>query len=354
MVTVKTRESSFELLRLISQYMIVIGHLLQVTITPTLEDPFYRAIMFPLHVAVPCFVMISGYFGIRASIKGLVNLLKFVIVLYVPLLIIKFIMIGGGTNDILAILFPVSRTNTWFIRTYLWLFLLSPLVNKALKHSSLQQKVVYAICLFVISNYAGTIGNDITLTGGKNIVTFIFYYLIGHILSQTKNIWSKFEKKKLLTIYILCNVIVVTFFSLFCDNRIINGIFVFCFVRYNSPFLWLNALLTFMLITGFSFHSNSINKIAQSCLSIYLLHCSFISWMLVKPVMRFIVDFSSSTFITFMLTCMMALIIVFVCICIHFMLSPLWNIFTTIGVKLQNYSEQLFSNLVEKTNINRE
>ena len=95
MTAIKQRESSFELLRLISQYMIVIGHVLQVIVTPTSGDPFYKAIMFPLHVAVPCFVMISGYFGIKASIKGLVNILKFVVVLYVPLLVVKFLLMGG-------------------------------------------------------------------------------------------------------------------------------------------------------------------------------------------------------------------------------------------------------------------
>lgn len=75
--------------------MIVIGHLLLVIVTPSTGEPFYKAIMFPLHVAVPCFVMISGYFGIKASIKGLVNLLKFVVVLYVPLLFVKFLIVGG-------------------------------------------------------------------------------------------------------------------------------------------------------------------------------------------------------------------------------------------------------------------
>lgn len=96
MVTAKTRESSYELLRLISQYMIVVGHILQVVVTPTSDEPFYRAIMFPLHVAVPFYVMISGYWGIKASIKGVINLMKFVFVIYIPLLIAKFIVIGGG------------------------------------------------------------------------------------------------------------------------------------------------------------------------------------------------------------------------------------------------------------------
>lgn len=231
----------------------------------------------------------------------------------------------------------------------MWLFLLSPLVNKALEHSSLQQKLLYTISLFAISNIAGTIGNDVTLTEGKNIIAFLFYYLIGHLLSQTIDMWKKIGKKRLLAVYLICDVLIVTLVSYFGSNRIVNGVFEFCLVRYNSPFLWMNAVLTFMLITSISFQSNTINKMAKSCLSIYLLHCSFVSWMLVRPVMDYIMGFSDSIFFTFASTCIVALLIVFVCIAVHFLLSPLWRLFDKMGVKLQNWSEKQWSYWAKKS-----
>lgn len=218
----------------------------------------------------------------------------------------------------------------------MWLFLLSPMVNKALEHSSFQHKVIYTLALFMIGNFAGTIGNDASLSEGKNIITFVFYYMIGHLLSQTKELWRKYDKNKLLLVYLLCNVIIVSIESIWGNNRIVNGVFEFGFVRYNSPVLWMNAVLTFMLITSFSFQSRFINKMAKSCLSIYLLHCSFISWLIVKPIMFYMMSLSDSTLLTFVLTCAVALIIVFVCIAIHFMLSPCWSLFDVLGVKLQN------------------
>lgn len=220
-----------------------------------------------------------------------------------------------------------------------------------MEYSSLQKKIVYTIFLFVISHYAGTIGNDITLTEGKNVVTFMFYYIVGHLLSQTKNMWKKINRKRLLIVYIIVNVIIVAFGSLWGSDRFINGIFEFCFIRYNSPFLWLNAILTFMLITSLSFQSKIINRAAKACLSIYLLHCSFIAWRLIKPAMLYLMDFSNSFFVTFALTCVMALVIVFICICIHFMLTPLWYIFEKIGIKLQNCSDKLWSHLEESMRI---
>ena len=330
------RDSSFELLRLLSQYMIVLGHLFMVIVIPSTGVPFFKGMMFPLHVAVPCFVMISGYFGIKASFKGLINLLKFILVLYVPLLIAKFLMIGGGVNDVLSILFPISRTNTWFVRTYLWLFLISPLVNKALEHSTFQNKLYYTLTLFVISNYAGTIGNDVSLVNGNNIVTFLFYYLVGHLLSETKEIWNKRDRQKVILFYLICNVLVITFVSIWGNNRIVNGIFEYCFVRYNSPMLWINAISTFVIICGMNIRSDKVNVLAKSSLSIYLLHCSFVSWMFVKPAMAALLDFSSSTLFIFFSSCLLALMIVIICIVIHFLLSPIWKVFDWIGEKLQN------------------
>lgn len=331
----RKRDSSFELLRLLSQYMIVLGHLFMVIVLPSTGIPFFKGIMFPLHVAVPCFVMISGYFGIKASFKGLINLLKFVCVLYVPLIAGKYLIIGGGIDDVLAILFPVSRTNTWFVRTYLWLFLLSPLVNKALEHSNIQNKVYYALTLFMISNYAGTIGNDVSLIGGKNIVTFLFYYLIGHLLSETKEYWHRLNRKKVILYYLIFNAFVIFFVSIWGNNRIVNGIFEYCFVRYNSPILWINAIITFVIVCGIDIRSEKINILAKSSLSIYLLHCSFVSWMLVKPVFAVLLDFSNSPLFIFCSTCIMALIIVIVCIIIHFLFTPVWKMFDGIGRKLQ-------------------
>ena len=93
--TIIERESSFELIRVIAQYFIVLYHLLLKIVYDTTNIEFYRAMWLPLHIGVPLFVMISGYFGIKTDLKRLIKLVGMVFVLQVPLLAVET-TIGGG------------------------------------------------------------------------------------------------------------------------------------------------------------------------------------------------------------------------------------------------------------------
>ena len=92
------RESSFELLRLIAQILIVYYHILLFVVYPTYGLAIYKALWFPLHIGVPLFVLISGFFCIKPSIKGFVKLLGMVFVLQLPNTIISIAQ-GGGAEQ---------------------------------------------------------------------------------------------------------------------------------------------------------------------------------------------------------------------------------------------------------------
>ena len=67
----KDRESQIELLRIVSIWLIVFYHLFMDFSLPLQEEyPLYKGLQIPLHIGVLLFVLISGYFGIKASIKG--------------------------------------------------------------------------------------------------------------------------------------------------------------------------------------------------------------------------------------------------------------------------------------------
>ncbi len=65
----KQRESSFELMRLVSMFLIVLYHLFCSSCIHFMKMIFYKAIQIPLHIGVLLFVLISGYFGIKATPK---------------------------------------------------------------------------------------------------------------------------------------------------------------------------------------------------------------------------------------------------------------------------------------------
>lgn len=348
-ISTRERDSSFELMRIISQYMIVLGHILGVVVYPRTNEPFYTGVMWLLHTAVPIFIMISGYFGIRASVKGVVNLLKFVVVLYIPLLIIQFIVRGGvEIKDIASILFPISRTNTWFIRTYLWLYLLSPMINLAIKNSTIEKRILYIGILFLISNYSGIVGDDVTLLQGKNIITFTFYYMVGNLLSESRNKWIEFDAKGLLFFWLLINILIIGGYTFVGADGMRKEVFEFVFTRYNSPMLWLNAVLSFILLAHIKIQSSFINKIAKSCLAIYILHCSYVSWSVVKPACIYLLDSFQSIFVIFAAVVLLALLVTILCIVIYFLFTPIWFLFDSFSAWIQNKSDKIWDNVSSK------
>lgn len=131
----KTRNASFELLRIICMFMIVLYHLfIKLDYSAVCTSAFYSSLLFPLHVAVICFVLISGYFGIQLSFKKLlafyIQVLFYNIVAYLVCSVISYEF--SIKNFIISFL-PLSHNqDLWFIRTYLYLMLLSPIINKYL------------------------------------------------------------------------------------------------------------------------------------------------------------------------------------------------------------------------------
>ena len=77
-------------------FLIVLYHLLLFFIYPIYGDVFYKAIQIPLHTGVLLFVLISGYFGIKATPKGLIKLVGMMAVYYLPLQLIYICSHSGG------------------------------------------------------------------------------------------------------------------------------------------------------------------------------------------------------------------------------------------------------------------
>lgn len=97
------RQSNFELLRIVAMFLIVMYHLLlSSSAMPCYdyEEVMGQACWIPLHIAVVLFVLISGYFHIKASTRGIVKLILPVFVYYVPIeLFCDILDYGGGKKD---------------------------------------------------------------------------------------------------------------------------------------------------------------------------------------------------------------------------------------------------------------
>lgn len=335
------RESSFELLRILAQVFIVYYHILLNVVFPETGDPLYRALWLPLHIGVPLFVLVSGYFGIKPSVRGVVRLTGTVFAIHIPLSICNLQM--GGVNGLLdwaaAGLF-ISATPYWFIRTYICLYLFAPVINRFLRDIGPKERIALLCVLACISLYMGTIGFDASLADGKNLATFLFFYAMGDTLHAYRHRWLPYRRW-----YGLCwlglNVGLVALFTRF-TSRLGMAIFYRVWFSYCSFGLLFNALLFFMWIGGMRFRSRQVNRIARSSLLIYLLHgAPFVANHLIAPfVLQYICPIADRWLLLGAIL-LFTLVVVTLCIIIDRLLGPIWKCLDRLGNRLQQRWDRL-------------
>lgn len=264
----KERDSNFELLRLFAMFSIVFYHLLGVYwhIGDTESHGLLVALTSPFHVGVPVFVMISGWYGIRTSWKGVFKLLIPVFIYYVPIALYVNYTERASFEDYMHSIMFLSQTEYWFVQTYLWLFIASPAINLYIHNQTVKQRFTTLLILAFVSMYVGTFGNDTSLVEGKNVIHFALLYIVGDTLKTWKSVWDRISWKIILTIYMLVNIGLVLVYPIkpFIPMNM--------FFPYNSVGIIINSILILMLFSKIKLQNRFINYIAASSFVIYLIH----------------------------------------------------------------------------------
>lgn len=267
------RQSNMELLRIVAMFMIVVYHTVYyVFYNYRGESPIFASLMTLLHIGVPLFVLISGYFGIKASVKGVIKL--YLIILFYNLLFygIRLIYddVSFSSGEFLKLWFPFSiGRGLWFFKVYLMLYLISPVLNYC------RDKVGGWLLMAsgVITFYWGWFAQHPSLVDGKNVMNFIFLYMLGYFL-RTIVERKKMENNNLrigcLIAYLVISVLIggALYFSTGNIQNIIKRV---CY-GYNSPVLILMSIFLFLFFSTFDFKSKVVNWIAGSVFAVYCVH----------------------------------------------------------------------------------
>lgn len=338
------RESQFELIRILAQVFIVIYHLFLLYVYPTTGQALHKAIWLPLHIGVPLFVLISGYFGIRANVKGFIKLIGMVFVLYVPVEIIDMLLNGWDFKKLITTICFIFGTHFWFIRAYVYLYLFAPIINKYFENINLPKRLYLIGILGLMAIYVGTIGFDPSLNDGKNLVNFLFLYVLGNCLRTYRDIWMKWNNWLLITCWIAFNLLLVFGFThVGFYNRIINAIYLRLFFSYASPGLLLNAVLFFILIGKLNFRSRFVNHIAKSSLAIYMIHASYLLRNnFIAPYALYLANqYADDSICLFLYITILTVLIITGCVLIDNGLKPIWTLIGKVGDYCQNKMDVL-------------
>lgn len=309
------RQSNFELLRLVSMFFIVFYHLLRFFIVKIDDAVIYKAMYLPLHVAVICFVLISGYFHIKPSFRGTVKLLAPLVIFYLPLTLWEFFHGVGGVKSLLLF----SKSPYWFIRTYFFLFLISPMLNNFLTDN--KRRLQMLLFLGFIAVYMGNV-HEPSLKDGKNVALFMFLYVLGDCLKVFRFKYERWNISWVLLAYLTLNVLLVSSYMSFHDNLVGKLLWVMSY-PYCSPILILNASMLFVIFSKIQFKSQIINWLGASVLSVYVLHHQhLILYSLIGPIVVQLYNISYNSTILLIGLSLITIAILMICIAIDKIVMP--------------------------------
>ncbi len=263
------RNSSFELLRICAMFIIVLYHMYLYNL-PDLrcpEHPFISAFFPLLHVGVPLFVLISGYFGIKPTWKGLLTIISVVVVYHIPLLLYHDLRHGLNIH---TFLFISDAGFYWFVRAYLFLYITAPILNQALQSMDKKRCLIWILILSIISIYFGYFDQEGSLSG-KSLLNFWLIYSIGYYIHNHVQETQIPVPTVLFALLILNMLISTTLYYSINNAAVFESIMRLSFY-YNSIGLILNALLIFLLFTKIKMASKVVNYISSSMFAVYIIH----------------------------------------------------------------------------------
>lgn len=286
-----SRDSRIELLRIILMFFILIIHAnflsLPMPSRGDLTEPtegFIRFFLESLGIcAVNCFIFISGWFGIKPSLKGIAGLVFQVLFIWGGIYLL-LILTGQDSLTLKGIEHTVLFTDwDWFIKAYIVLYIFSPVLNSFLNTVDEKTCRIFIIIAFLFQSTYGYLGGSHFYGEGYGPLTFFFLYVVAGYLRRVitnedycprgGQIFLRWSKA-FLGVYFLC-VVLLTLGATLLWIHYGDGFQekTNAFFAYINPIIVVESICLFLAFYYMpKFSSKVVNYIAQSSFAVFLLH----------------------------------------------------------------------------------
>lgn len=313
----KQRLTNIELLRIVLMLMIVIGHANFLSLTPPVIvnvgslfslDAIRILLQSMVEVGVDGFILISGYFGIRASAKGLGKLIYQVLFYFFGIYLISVMLTRSSTAEELLFAFDLGRSE-WFFKAYICLYIISPILNIYIEKANLRLQGLVLLSFYLYTFVYGWIGGASRFfLQGYTPFAFIGLYLLGSYIRQMKMSNAKCFFKKVyktkpifdLTLYFLVALMGT---SIICLVFVLKpGVEVYWAVNsYVSPFIVGGALFLFLAFSKLNLqYKKFVNTLAKSSFAVYLFHSEVHVRFFFNMGMTWLFDFAPNSLAKFL------------------------------------------------------
>lgn len=308
------RKNNIDLLRIICMYFVVNIHVLGHSgfleaVGPTDIGKYILANVLScfIRVAVPIFVLITGYFGINFSRKKLIGM-EITLYFYSFFTLGVQVLFGQFQFDVLGVLktiMPFSYKSWWFATAYMVLMIFAPYVNRLMENITRKEHLSLLVACFILFNLISSFSLDpIDVTGGYSFINFVFLYMVGHYIKKYQP-FENVSKYIWLMGYSIASLLIFVSYVLYGNYK---------FGTYNSVLLFVAAVSLFMFFININVSFPIVSKVSPYVFAVYLISDSF---RLRKIVNQTIFDPNTveSAFVLIYIL-LYSLVILIICICI--------------------------------------
>ena len=278
----KHRDTTVEALRLLLMVLIVLHHsivhgmglmgMLNGDTRPSLfseiETPLAMTANAFCICAVNCFVFISGFYGIRTTVKRFVTFMV-TFVVYNLLFNTSFYLFHHETQEAINSLLIFSHPGYWFINAYMYLMLFAPCINAVFASLPIGYRRVFIAVLLFISCYLGFVCGSARNPNGYTTIQLIMVYAIGRYVATRR---LSLSREKAFWLYVGCSVAVGCGMYLLWLSGHRN--WAWHVTSYNNPLVMAAAIGLFFFCKSFTWHNATVNRFAASAIAIYLIQSS--------------------------------------------------------------------------------
>ena len=269
----KERDSSIELFRIIATFAVLLVHFTGWFVggitnphDSSLDLSFRMGQMIIESlsiVCVNCFLIISGWYGMKLRFSSIWKLFTIIFFIYVPFQIIESIYTGHFSIRAFIDNALVFTRESYFVQCYAMLLFLSPMLNSFIERYG-KGILNYVLTFWGIEIIMEAIWDNKSL-GFENGYSFIHFILI-YLLARTAYLYKEYLLHIKRTYWIIgyfgCATI-ICFLHVFRYNHTWD---------YSNPIVVIESFCLFFSFLYKSFYNKWINWIAGSTFAVYVMH----------------------------------------------------------------------------------
>lgn len=269
----KERESNVELFRILAMFLVLVVHFTG-WFVGGLADPFDstkdlsfrmgQMVMEALSVVcVNCFLIISGWFGIRLKFKSIWKLYTLLFFIYVPFQLVATACTGDFSFMQLADNLLVFTRESYFVQCYLMLMFLSPVINAFFEKYG-KNVLGLVLVLWGIEAFMANVRGNVSLgiNDGYSLIHFILMYMLARTAALYKDEILKVNRSWWIMGYFACA-------GLVCIGHLVGFSHTW---DYSNPIVVMESFCLFFPFLYKKFYSRRVNWLAGSAFAVYIIH----------------------------------------------------------------------------------